>query len=640
MVYAESDTLTEWVERYFRKGRGTPQGFQMNKWLGKFWNRSRFHMTVIGDRKSLSGPFLSGLLGESSDGLFMSGILGRLCHGPVEVTSPGACSSPTRVDGVQVMAILVPALSDAEGYKDEKYFRRVSTCNLAIYCVDMSDTRLRGSVLRTLQELKPDWSRTIIVLTFPDALPALVRQRDNPAFSKGQYFNSKLAEWTEELRRMLGLIGVQQEVVATINIYPVGGEPEDLLPNGEPWLPKLSLAIMEILSPKKKASFLRKYATLLRTVTVPAKFVTPQSPTTPTAVDLMATMHVSTTTEVHSSTESNLPASAVSSVLSEDQSQSIRAALSKLRKECPEFGILVIGRTGVGKSTLINNLLGKEVARVGHTLQSETPVVYPYEDLVEGVPIVVYDTPGLGDVKGKEDERKHLEMMKDFLTRKKIHLVVYCFQLNETIVTSSLIGALRKYHEIGVDWNHSVIALTFADALYVPKGEVTLSFFFDQQMDFWQRHLKLQLVGNGVNSDVVERLKICPTSLLPSDQLPNGQPWYVPFWLHIVEILTPAATVRFLDIHRKNISDEQAPPPSQCHKVDVNLSTEKSQNRLTIKFTAILEEAGMDSSKKAAILAAIWDTDAKIRTIYNLLHSPCDQSAMLPTQDTPGLSAG
>ena len=90
------------------------------------------------------------------------------------------------VNGVRVDVTLVPALSDAAGYKDEKEIRyameTAQRYNLVIFCVDMSDTRLRGSVFRTFQQLKTDWSRTVIVLTFADALPALVRV--NPFVSK------------------------------------------------------------------------------------------------------------------------------------------------------------------------------------------------------------------------------------------------------------------------------------------------------------------------------------------------------------------------------------------------------------------------------------------------------------------------
>ena len=656
----------------------------MNKWLWKFRRIPRLDIALIGDRKSLGGSFLRNLLGEDSKMLRTT-----VTEEEKEDDSCKAMSRNVVVTGVRVSVKLVPALSDAEGYKNESYFRSsaVASADLVIYCVDMSETRLRGSVLRTFRELKPNWSRTVIVLTFADALPALVRDQGKPDFPKCDYFNDKLAEWTRELKALLERIGVQQEVVAKIQFYPCANGPGDLLPNEEPWLPPLSLAIMEILSPEKKAAFLKEHPTLFPSPTVtevlPLKkkakvledgacmpsvtaCTTAEQPTVllPTfaaaAGGLPVAVHVSTMTEVQSSSKRNLEASTDSPVLTRHQSQSIREALSKLRKDCPVFGILVIGRTGVGKSTLINNLLGKEVASVGHTLHSETPEVNPHEVTVEGVPIVVYDSPGLGDVKGEEEEKKHLEIIKALLARKKIHLVVYCFQMNDTSMTSSVVGALCKYHQIGVDWKRSIIALTFADALYPSKmdnpdlpldvihllkqmGKQSSCFeksrFFDSRLASCQKDLRVKLVSNvGVKSDVVERVKICPTSLLPSDQLPNGNRWYTPLWLHIVEILSPAATVRFLDIHRRNISDKQSPPPSQCHKVDVNLSTEESQNRLTIKFAAIFEEAGMESSKKAAILAAIQETETRIRTICNLLHSPSEQ--LLPPPDAPGSSTG
>ena len=606
----------------------------MSQWIGTFCEGvGEFHVIFVGGRKSIGGSFVGSLVGSDhkkfranvqysnpfgTDPSPLDPDIIRREVNPISVTEKHRII----VDRVGVTVHYVPALSDATGYKDESYFKDAQgllSCygkrGLLVFCIDMSETRLRGSVLRTLQELKPDWSRTVIVLTFGDSLPALMRNWDNPEFPRGGYFDVKLGDWTKELKALLERIGVKQEVVAKIDICPVADQPGDLLPNGKTWLPPLSLAIMEILSPEKKAAFLEEHSTLLPTVSAAAEQPATLSPTISTVTDLMSTMHVSTPPEVQSSSESTMPVSAASPALSENQSQSIRAALSKLRKDCPVFGILVIGRTGVGKSTLINNLLGKEVASVGHTLQSETPDVNPHEVTVEGVQIVVYDTPGLGDVKGEEEERRHLKYMEEVLAQKKIHLVVYCFQMKNTIMTSSVVGAIRRYHQIGVDWKQSVVALTFADAVYVPKRKhhkFKMRFLFAERLAYWQSKLEKELVEIvGVRSvaiveqnvpvsvGVVEQsrnLNICPTSLLPTDKLPNGNPWYVPLWLRIVEILSPAATVRFLDIHRNNICDEQAPPPSKHFKLQLQL-TRDDKNRVTNAIAVTVETTGMDSSE-------------------------------------------
>ena len=597
----------------------------MKHWLGKFLNGSRFWIILIGDSESLYSPFLGNVLGSDVTWRSLSDHIGSLQLHEI-------------IDGITIYVSGVPALSDAAGYKDESYVKSTSLLwfgfnGVTIYCINMSDTRLRGSMLRTLQALKTDWSRTVIALTFADALPVLVRHRKTQDFEKVQHtFNAKVAEWTAELQAMLERVGIQQEV----KVYPCASAPEDLLPNGEPWLAPLSLAIMEILSPKKKAKFLKKHAKLLPTIAAIAK----QPPALPPTVAAPpeAPLAVRKTTEVQSCGEGDLQVDSAVPLLSEVQSRSLIAALSKLRKDCPQFGVLIIGRTGVGKSTLINNLLGKEVASVGHTLRSETPIVYPHESSVEGVPIVVYDTPGLGDIKGEEEEAMHLEIIQSLLAKGRIHLILYCFQMNQTIMSSSLVGTLHKYHRIGVDWERTVIALTFADALYASKSEqdspnFKMSHFFDERLAFLQRELRKELVERvGVQSGVAERLKICPTALLPKDLLPNGNPWYVPLWLDIVEILSLAETLRFLDIHRKNICDDQASPLNKNTNGEVKLVGD-NKTRFVITLSKI-DAARTDSS--ALLTTALQELG--VGAVCKLLNDTLEQAMPLPQlpQSTAG----
>ena len=62
--------------------------------------------------------------------------------------------------------------------------------------------------------------------------------------------------------------------------------------------------------------------------------------------------------------------------------------------------IFVIGKAGVGKSTLINSLLGKKVARVTTDARPcNHDTLERHEGSFRGNPVVIYDTRGLGDRK-------------------------------------------------------------------------------------------------------------------------------------------------------------------------------------------------------------------------------------------------
>ena len=246
----------------------------------------------------------------------------------------------------------------------------------------------------------------------------------------------------------------------------------------------------------------------------------------------------------------------------------INGVFYQLEQDCPIFGILVIGETGTGKSTLINNLLGHDVAEVGHSMESETQCVTPHERSVEGVPVVVYDTPGLDDTSG-DDDPKHLEIMKSLLDRKKIHLVIYCVKLTENRMRKGLVRTFQEYHKIGVPWKQTVVTLTFADNIVADTaGKISMM----------QQQLKKTLVDRvGVTSTIVHGLKICPTAKYPTEALPNGKQWYVPFWLDVVEVLVPAALAQFLYIHKNNIHLEGTPASEHPNSVNITLVGENQE---------------------------------------------------------------
>ena len=56
--------------------------------------------------------------------------------------------------------------------------------------------------------------------------------------------------------------------------------------------------------------------------------------------------------------------------------------------------IPIIGETGSGKSTLVNNLAGEDVAKVGEAVESEKFCLTRHECKIKGVAVHIFDTRG------------------------------------------------------------------------------------------------------------------------------------------------------------------------------------------------------------------------------------------------------
>ena len=68
----------------------------------------------------------------------------------------------------------------------------------------------------------------------------------------------------------------------------------------------------------------------------------------------------------------------------------------KARKPGP-LTFMVTGKVGTGKSTLVNGLVGIEVAKTGDNLERVTEDVKDYPFKKNGIDYLVFDSPGLQD---------------------------------------------------------------------------------------------------------------------------------------------------------------------------------------------------------------------------------------------------
>lgn len=102
-----------------------------------------------------------------------------------------------------------------------------------------------------------------------------------------------------------------------------------------------------------------------------------------------------------------------------------------------EFHFLLVGRTGVGKSSTVNSLLGKKVAEVGE-YEPTTMDVKLFKSEIEGIRFTIIDTPGLCDDIDNDNDEKYLKMIKEKADKVDVvWFVTKLFQKHVSVVMKS-----------------------------------------------------------------------------------------------------------------------------------------------------------------------------------------------------------
>uniref|UniRef100_A0A1X7T440 Caspase family p20 domain-containing protein n=1 Tax=Amphimedon queenslandica TaxID=400682 RepID=A0A1X7T440_AMPQE len=138
-----------------------------------------------------------------------------------------------------------------------------------------------------------------------------------------------------------------------------------------------------------------------------------------------------------------------------------------------DINILVIGRTGQGKSALVNSLieLGEEIVAEGALTGccTTTSQSYTYPNIIPGVSVTIIDTPGLQD--NQDKEHKYIQEMKNECS--EISLVLYCMKMTNHKFTNDDKVAIKKFHHVFGQkfWERVVFVLTLANSEFLKKWD-------------------------------------------------------------------------------------------------------------------------------------------------------------------------
>ena len=264
------------------------------------------------------------------------------------------------------------------------------------------------------------------------------------------------------------------------------------------------------------------------------------------------------------------------------------------------------GKTGVGKSSITNAIIGQTLACEGKVLGGATREVTNYTTIINDIKFEIWDSPGLQDITEYDDIIT--ERIKKTLKQNcpYLHLLLYCIRMDRDRVEVSELEAIKRLSEVFTPkiWDTAVFALTFANRVLPPSEMETdeeVAEWFKERIKEFQEVIVRALVKSGVPQDKAKEVPVIPTGYhkctrqMPKPRELYDRPdWFNPFWQSCAAHMEENALIPLLASQKHRVKVVKGKTSSEQAEEYVQQQQELEKKEKELEEKARLEELEME----------------------------------------------